>query len=207
MGSFLSSRVRFEKMHAQKRVELKWMFLLTPGSCNCLTSTEHQQLLPSLAGQTAYHTTLSDSSPLRKRRRQGSMELGQGVVCFYICSFFFFFFSRQQYVTLPLHPSAMCGNPSVTVLVLVLLLLAQTMNWKRQNIYPGVSEPVGRFSLILAIELGVGRHAMVQLAPTLVGACGQGYMATEKLIWFSQRPSKPSVPYFVPSEQARRTLI
>lgn len=124
MGSFLSSRVRFEKMHAQKRVELKWMFLLTPGSCNCLTSTEHQQLLPSLAGQTAYHTTLSDSSPLRKRRRQGSMELGQGVVCFYICSFFFFFFtaaicdfapSPLSYVWKPQRNSA-CTGPSAACL-------------------------------------------------------------------------------------------
>lgn len=78
MGPFLPSQVRLEKTHTQKRVELKEMFLTTPG--NCLISTEHRQLLPTLAGQTAYPTALSYSSQLRKSGRQGSMDIGQGVV-------------------------------------------------------------------------------------------------------------------------------
>lgn len=104
-------------------------------------------------------------------------------------------------MSLALPPSATCGNPSVTAPVLVLLLLAGAMHWNSPNIYLGGSEPVGLFSLILAINLGAGRDAMVQLTPTLVGAGGKRYMTAEKLIWFSQRPWKPSFPYFVPSEQ------
>lgn len=55
-------------------------------------------------------------------------------------------------MSLPLHPSAMYGNLSVTAPVLGLLLLAWATYRKRQSTYLGVSEPVGRFSLILAIK-------------------------------------------------------
>lgn len=113
----------------------------------------------------------------------------------------FLFLSQQEYVSLPLPPSAVCGTLSVTAPVLVLLLLVWAMHWNSPNIYLGGSEPVGVFSLILAILPGVGRDAMVQLTPMLVGTGGQWCMMAEKLIWFFQKPWKPSVPYVVPSEQ------
>lgn len=74
----------------------------------------------------------------------------------------------------------MCGNLSVTVSALVLLLLAGAMHLKRHNIYPGVSEPAGRLSLIY--KTGSGERAMVQLAPMVVRAGGPGYMAAEEVI-------------------------
>lgn len=112
--------------------------------------------------------------PIEEKQKAGEHGARAGC-CLFLCPFLFLFCPPQQeYVSLPLHPSATCGNLSVTSPALVLLLLAWATHWKRQNIYPGVSEPVGRFSLILAIKLGVGRHATVQLAPTLVRASGQG---------------------------------
>lgn len=52
------------------------------------------------------------SSPLRKSRRQGGMELGQDVVWFYVHSFFIFH-STNMWVC-PFYPLAMHGNLSVT---------------------------------------------------------------------------------------------
>lgn len=88
------------------------------------------------------------------------MELGQGVVWFYIHSFLFF-----PPGNLPLHPSAMCGNLSVRTPVLG---PSAAMYRKRQSVYLGVSRPVGRFSLIAAIKRGVGRQGTVPLAPKML---------------------------------------
>lgn len=96
--------------------------------------------------------------------------------------------SPLSYVCKP-QCNSTCAGPSAACLGHAL---------EQPNIYLGGSEPVGLFSLILAINLGVGRDAMVQLTPTLVGAGGKRYMTAER---FSQRPWKLSFPYFVPSEQ------
>lgn len=112
-------------------------------------------------------------------------------------------------MSLPLPHSGTCANLSVAAPVLVLLLLVWAMHWNSPNIYLGGSEPVALFSLILAINLGVGRDARVQLPPTLVGAGGQGCMTAQELMFLLslfisllfQRPWKPLVPYIVPSEQ------
>lgn len=158
------------------------------------------QLIPSkceAGGSDCWSNHLILLLPIEKKQK-AEKHRAQAGCCLFLCPLFFFFLSQQEYVSLPLLSSATCGNLSVTAPVLVLLLLAWAMHWNSPNIYLGGSEPVGLFSLILAINLGVGRDAMVQLTPTLVGAGGKRYMTAER---FSQRPWKLSFPYFVPSEQ------
>lgn len=59
---------------------------------------------------------------------------------------------------LPLHPSAVCGNVSIRMPV---LSPSTAMYRKRQSIYLRVSEPAGKFSLVVAIKPGVGRQDTV----------------------------------------------
>lgn len=170
------------------------MFLFVLGSCNCLVSTEREA-----GGSDCWSHHLILLSPLGKTRRQRSIELGQGAqVCFYIHSFFSLFVpagicefapSPLSYMWKPQCSSAGAG-PSAACLGRALEQPKHLPGWLRTCGF-----------VQLAISLGVGRDAMVQLTPMLAGAGVQGCMTAEKLIWFFQRPWKPSVPYVVPSEQ------
>lgn len=141
------------------------------------------------------------TSPLlRESRRQRSIELGQGAVCFYVHSFFLSFCHRKNMWACPFPPSATCKNLSVTMPVLVLLLLCLGHALDQPKRLPGWFRTCWFVQLDIGYKPGSGEGCHGAADTHIDQGWWAGVYDGKKLIRFFQRPWKPLIPYIVPRE-------